>query len=373
MASKPSVLRSGVLFGLLWLAACPMGTEAGDATQDAALPDGTVVKRVLDQRSGGENLLQPDAWRPWGEGFQRDGDVFVCDNGADSQVQRGASQTVVLDQAQPEPLVATAWSKAESVGGSRNSDYSLYLDLTYQDGTPLWGQVATFRTGSHDWQKAQVTVFPDKPVRTVAFHMLLRGHTGRAMFRDPELRVVRAPAGTCLFDAVAVTLEHSPGEGFQVRDVAAGSNFVAIDAAALDLKLECQMTQGDGATFFDVTLSDTSGKDRAVTLVYAVRAAATRWFQNPRQTIEVEPDREYLEASRFSAGSNGRVSCYPFAAVANAGEAVALGIDMSRPAFFRAGYNSDSEELFLACDVGLAPEKPSAQVRFCKFHFDPTW
>ena len=136
MASKPSVLQSGVVFGLLWLAACPMGTEAGDATQNAALPDGTVVKRVLDQRSGGESLLQPDAWRPWGEGFQRDGDIFVCDNGADSQVQRGASQTVVLDQAQPAPLVATAWSKAESVGGSRNSDYSLYLWPLYTSPSP---------------------------------------------------------------------------------------------------------------------------------------------------------------------------------------------------------------------------------------------
>jgi len=373
MASKPRVLRFGVVFGLLWLVACPMGTEAVDAAEHPALRDGTVVKRVLDQRRGGENLLKPDAWRPWGEGFQRDGEVFVCDNGADSQVQRGASQTVVLDQAQPESLVATAWSKAESVGGSRDSDYSLYLDLTYQDGTPLWGQVATFRTGSHDWQKAQVTVFPDKPVRAVAFHMLLRGHTGRALFRDPELRVVRAPAGTCLFDGVGVTLEQSPREGFQIRDVAAGSDFVAINDTALDVKLECQTTQGDVATFFDVNLCDTSGRDRAVTLVYAVRTSALQWFQNPRQTIEVEPGREYLDASRFSAGSNGRLSRYPFAAVANAGEAVALGIDMRRPAFFRAGYNSDSEELFLACDVGLAPEKPSTHVRFCKFHFDPTW
>ncbi|HPC97012.1 MAG TPA: hypothetical protein PLU87_18870 [Sedimentisphaerales bacterium] len=373
MESKPSALRSAIVFCLIGLAVCPIGTQAGGSTQNVALRDGTVVKRVLDQRSGGANLLQPDAWRPWGEGFQRNGDIFVCDNGADSQVQRGASQTVMLDQARPEPLVATAWSKAEGVGGSRDSDYSLYLDLTYQDGTPLWGQVAPFRTGSHDWQMAQVTIFPDKPVRAVAFHMLLRGHTGRAMFRDPELRVVRAPAGTCLFDGVGVTLDQSPREGFQVRDVAAGSDFVAIDAAALDLKLECETTQAEGATFFDVTLGDTSGNDRAVTLVYAVRADAIRWFANPRQTIEVESGREYLDAGRFSVGSNGRLSRYPFAAVANTEEAVALGIDMSRPAFFRAGYNSDSKELFLACDVGLTPEKPSAQVRFCKFRFDPTW
>ncbi|UCD50301.1 MAG: hypothetical protein JSW27_22580, partial [Phycisphaerales bacterium] len=109
----------------------------------AASPEPSVVKRVLDWRDAGENLLAPDAWRPWAEGFTQDGEIFVCDNGADAQVQRGASQTVVLDQTRPDPILATAWSKADAVGGGRDSDYALYLDLTYQDGTPLWGQVDT--------------------------------------------------------------------------------------------------------------------------------------------------------------------------------------------------------------------------------------
>lgn len=377
MRSRTSVRRFGVscvLFCPLWTAIC-LPIAPASATENVGLQDGTVVKRVLDQRSGGDNLLEPDAWRPWREGFERVDGVFVCDNDADSQIQRGASQTVVLDQARPEPLVATAWSRAEGVGGSLDNNYALYLDLTYQDGTPLWGQAAGFRVGSHDWQKVQVTIFPEKPVKTVAFYMLLRGHAGKALFRDPELRVVGAPVGTCLFDGVAVTPERSPNEGFQVRDVAAGTDFVALNGAALDLKLDCRTTDADGAAFFDVTLTDTSGKDRAVTLVYAVHAARAggRWLQDPRQTMEVEAGREYLNASRFSAGSNGRLSRYPFAAIANADETIAMGIDMNHPAFFRAGYNADTEELFLAYDIGLTPEKPSARVRFCTFPFDRAW
>ena len=74
-----------------------------------------------------------------------------------------ATQTVVLNQTRPEPIVAAAWSKADGVGGSRDSDYSLYLDLVYLDGTPLWGQVAPFNVGTHGWEKVQVTVFPEKP------------------------------------------------------------------------------------------------------------------------------------------------------------------------------------------------------------------
>ena len=43
---------------------------------------------------------------------------------------------------------------------------------------------------------------------------------------------------------------------------------------------------------------------------------------------------------------------------------------MDRPAFYRIGYNEATGELFLAYDIGLTPEKPTAQVRFCRFLFD---
>jgi len=46
---------------------------------------------------------------------------------------------------------------------------------------------------------------------------------------------------------------------------------------------------------------------------------------------------------------------------------------MAWPAFFRVGYNSETHELFIAYDIGLAPEKPEARLRFCRFDFDPKW
>ncbi len=345
----------------------------GEPVKTQGTRNGVVLKKVLGSRDAGENLLNTNAWRPFGQGFSRQNGVFTCDNGADTKVQRGVSQTIVLDQTQPEPLVATAWSKAQHVGGSRDSDYSLYLDLVYQDGTPLWGQVHAFNVGSHDWEEAQVTIFPEKPVKTVSFHMLLRNHIGTAMFRDPQLRLIKPPAGARLFDGVAVAPEARPKEGFQVRDVAAGTSFLGITDSALGLKLKCETMRAEDATFFDVTLSDISAKDRAVALVYAIPVPAQqcRWFHDPRQTRVVERGREYLNAGRFAAGANGRLSRYPFAAVAGAERAIALGIDPAHPAFFRAGYNAGTEELFLAYDLGLTPEKPSAHLRFCKFTFDP--
>jgi len=341
-------------------------------------PDGAVVKSVLRVREASENLLKPDAWRPWRKGFEQKGKLFICDNGSDAVVQRGASQTVELNQSAPKPIVAVAWGKAEGVGGSPNNDYSLYLDLIYTDGTPLWGQTAPFKVGSHDWERREVLVIPEKPVKTVTMHLLLRRHTGKAWFRDPELREVKAPEGSCLFDGVPVVAKSVPAEGFQVRDVAAGSDFVRINREALGLRLESTKAQERAATFFDVTLSDTTGKDRAITLVYAlsIPIGGWRWLHDPRTSQAAEPGRgEYMNASRFRVGANGRLSRYPFGAIACgwSHRSLGLGIDMACPAFFRVGANSGTGELFLAYDIGLTPEKPTARVRFCRFEFHTTW
>ena len=343
-----------------------------------ASEDGAVLKSVIKADQAGENLLTSLGWRPWDKGFLRQGDHYLCDNGSDQEAKRGLSQTVQLDQTRPEPVVAVAWSKAHEVGGSRDSDYALYLDLIYTDGTPLYGQIAPFSVGTHDWEEQQVIVFPEKPIRFVAFHLLLRSHTGKAWFRDPELRRLAPPGGAMVFDGVPVGIEARAEAGFQVRDAARGSDFHRIEKSALGLQLSIEETEERGAVFLDATLADRTGRDRAVTLVYAFRVEAGEglWLQDPRRSQRIEPLREYMNASRFSAtGAAGRLSRYPLGAVAcKEGDAgAALGIDMACPAFFRIGYHAGTEELFIAFDLGLTPEKPSARVRFCRFGFDNTW
>ena len=51
----------------------------------------------------------------------------------------GASQTMILNRAVAAPLVVEGWSKAVNVTGGSDREYSLYVDLTYADGSPLWG------------------------------------------------------------------------------------------------------------------------------------------------------------------------------------------------------------------------------------------
>ena len=127
--------------------------------------------------------------------------------------------------------------------GTIDSDYALYLDLEFNDGTELWGQVAGFRTGTHDWQREEVVLFPEKPIKAVDFNLLFRAHAGKAWFREPVLRPVNAQASSVPFDGMHVVSRGPAAEGFQARDVAAESDFVRITKEAIGLRLDVSQTQ----------------------------------------------------------------------------------------------------------------------------------
>ena len=329
-----------------------------------------VVKAALAARTGVADLISASAWRAYESGFETRAGVWVCDNAGVAKANRGVVQRFTLNQTAPQPIIASAWSRAVGVTGGRDSNYALYLDLVYADGSQLWGQTADFDVGTHDWQRREVIVLPEKPVKSISFYLLLRGHGGRAEFRAAGLRTVEAPAGACVFDGVPVMVKIAPAAGFQVRDVAAGSDFVRLDREALGLTLETRRRGG----FIEATLRNLTGKDRAVTLIYSVPISGEgwRWLAGPDQGETTVLGREYMVTHGTPAGM-GRLSRWPFAAISDGRRGTALGIDMEQPAFFRAGYNAGTHELFLAFDLGLTPEQPAAQLRFCTFAFDPAW
>ncbi len=344
---------------------------------------GAACKLVVHATEAAGNLLKDSAWKPLEQGYERRGNEFVCASGKAERSRRGAIQRVVLNQRTPQPIVASAWSQAEGVSGTMDPGYAIYLDLVFDDGSELWGQLAGFRTGTHDWQREEVVVFPEKPIRSVDVNLLFREHAGTASFRDPALRPLDAQGQSILFDGVPVVPQGPAVEGFQVRDVAANGDFVRIANEALGLRLEVRSTGQEQATVFDVTVRETTGKDRAVTLLYAIPVPpqGLSWLDDPRRSTTVAPKREYAHTVPFRAGAGGRMSSYPLGAVAcpggQGGEGLSLGlglgIDMAHPAFYRVGYNAGTGELWIAYDLGLAPEKPEAHLRFCRFSFAPEW
>ncbi|HRU19556.1 MAG TPA: hypothetical protein P5125_04290 [Kiritimatiellia bacterium] len=334
--------------------------------------DGTLMKRVLD---GQDPSLQPLAMEQaaaYEQGFTRDGDEWVCDNGDDAAARRGVCWSVVLNQTRAAPVMASAEAKAEQVDGPGNNDFSLYLDLSYMDGTTLWGQAMPFNPDpAVGWQRREVVLTPEKPIRRISYYLLFRNRAGRVRFRDARIGVLRTEE-VMRFDGVAIKAIEPPQRGFLLRDVARESGFVAIGREALGVRLFTRERRAAGVTFYEVRLEEQTGRDRALTLLYSLPQpdGSLTWFHHPRRAFTLDRTQaEALNTASAPLGANGRLSRYPFGAVAVAGKGCAVGLDPATPLFFRIGCQPQTRELYLACDIGFAPEKRTADFRFCVFDF----
>ena len=98
--------------------------------------------------------------------------------------QSGVSQTILLNQKAPRPIIVRGHAKAENVSGHPDRTFSIYVDIYYTDGTALYGQTINWQTGTTDWQCGEMKIEPAKPIRNVNVYLLLRGHTGAAWFDD---------------------------------------------------------------------------------------------------------------------------------------------------------------------------------------------
>jgi hypothetical protein len=333
----------------------------------------------------------------------------------------GASQSLTFSGTNTLPIAVRGWSRAENVSGSADSDYSLYVDITYHDGTTLWGQTGNFSTGNHEWEERQFVILPDKPVRSVTIYCLFRRHTGRVWFDDVSLAEIQTPTGAFLFQGTPMSLAipakpplgksvvyasenglqmtltggrvtglsiddlelacEAPS-GFLARDLAAGSDVFTFDDDAcpeLNLRLNMTVNSKPDHLVIEGTVTDTTGADRAVMVVFAlpVNVVGWKWHDDLIQQRVITPQAEFSSTVGVSCGANGRLSRYPIACVSDHRSGLALALDMAKPAQFRLAYHAASKQLLIIYDFGLVKETtrfPSgAQFRFVLFRFDSRW
>ena len=117
-----------------------------------------------------------------------DGKSLVLTN-LNEHEKSGASQNVNLHQTEAAPVLVRAWSKSEGVSGIKDPGYSLYIDITYSDGTNEWGFILPFDPSNTKWQQRYALVIRPKPISQMNVYCMLRGHKGKAYFDD----VVVAP------------------------------------------------------------------------------------------------------------------------------------------------------------------------------------
>lgn len=343
--------------------------------------------------------------------------ALVAEN-SDTKSWSGASQTLGLNQENPAPLRISGWSKAKDISGSRDSGYSLYVDLVYRDGTTLWGQTANFPTGTHDWVRRELTIIPQKAVKSLTIYCILRGHSGTALFDNISVEELGAQGDTTLFQGVPVAVDSaasgepagaskksasrgdgtlepgkrqkhtrtadgldlswegaavqlaapypqpsalSPVSGFLARDVTAGSDFHTFTndrCPDLNLALKANILEHPDHIEVQGRLSDLSGKDRAITLAFClpISAEGWTWGDDINHSRVISGKGDFANLTAVPCGAAGAMSLYPIAAVASKEHGLALGLDMAAPAVYRVGYHAGLRLLYIAYDFGLVPE-----------------
>ena len=149
------------------------------------------------------------------------------------------------------------------------------------------------------------------------------------------------------------------------------------------------------------TVADTTGKDRAVTVYFAVPVARDEWtWWDSMAAGRTKPDG-FGEFANLEMGQgyglNGAHSKYPLGAITASypptplprregesrgagGAGLTLAIRMDEPIVHRIAHNPTLHLLYIAADFGLVPEKringtslAQAPFRFLLYRHDPAW
>ncbi len=430
----PAAACLAYLLGALALSFAPPPTYG--QTEPAGARGWPVFRKADSGLPMGENRLTnpgfelgaddaAEGWYRYGEGMAIDatggrdgGRALMLRNDTLGQ-GRGAYQVVTLNQTSRTPLYFSAWSRAAEVSGEANADYSVYLDLRYDDGSPLYAQTLRFEPGSHDWQFKEAFIVPTRPVASLTYYCLFRNtHTGTVWFDDLRLQEVDAELVT--FDSLAAALtrptqppyggppvrlasadglvvvlstfggavtgvevegqavndpEYAFAGGFLVRDIATdgpvmhvGGQLEPLAGGAyrhsdnlneLDLQFSAVYRPLADRIQIDATLGATSPISRAVSLFFALPVAASgwRWDDDGRTSRLVAGSAEFANLLRWgvNAGATATVSRYPWASVAGAEAGLAMALPLDQPRLFRLACNPQTGQFYLVVDLGLSP------------------
>ena len=342
----------------------------------------------------------PSGWKSFGAGCTlassgSHGGIYALQcAGQNATEVRDLYQTVYLYQTVPAPIQISGWSKALNVTDSSSSDYSIYTDVVYSDGSKLYGQTAPFNVGTHDWEQSDVLINPLKPIHDLTVHTMFRNHTGTAWFDDLSVEQLSPDSQ---FDSQAISPPRfAPGDtaGWFARDVTSNSDVLpllsdngAAGAGAQQLNLQLTNVQKTAAgQIVDATLVDTSGTPRAVTLYYVEQFDDTNkiWWNDIRQTVSIGAGGEFMNVTgSFGVGATGSMSLYPFGCVTGDAAGRGLGVPpMLGARITRIGYNAWAKLLYVAFDVALTGDNLAnsdglghgrADVGVVRYNVDPTW
>lgn len=104
-------------------------------------------------------------------------------------------KTIVYDNPDKSPVY---WGGTSRSVDAYASDYCVFIDIIYEDGSATWGKWAKWTGGTHDWEKTSNVFFPLKPVKKIILAAFLRGGEGKMVVKDVFLDRTLPPDGTVL-------------------------------------------------------------------------------------------------------------------------------------------------------------------------------
>ena len=295
----------------------------------------------------------------------------------------GVAHRVEFPDGADHGFVCEPWTRPEiapfavmsSVRPLRTDGEFLKLSLhgRFPDGTYSWGHEFPFDyTRTNAWQRGRVMYRPVRPV-TADYVSLGRGSDdhGEVEFGDTWVLVYR-PETLPTLDAWPV----APGTfgkraGFYVRDVSKGGCYAPAAAAAHGLEFSSETEKRGGVRLVSARIADRSGKDRALSLVYAIPLPEGDlvWWDDPRTSRRMDADSGEQSVVRVSGAGAGEHSIWPLGAVTAGDRGIALAIDPETPAHYRIGLSPKLRILYFVCDLGLAPERNASEIRLAVYPF----
>ena len=140
-----------------------------------------------------------------------------------------------------------------------------------------------------------------------------------------------------------------------------------------------QAERRDGeAVFHEIRIASDGSRDRALVVRFLLpqdKPCDFMYTYYPRVPVPLTSRDQDYPAQRSwgnkEIGSLKLVSTVPLVGASSAGaeKGMALGVEMTCPVICRLGFDAAKNALYAECDIGLAPECPSAVIRLVSFPF----
>ncbi len=286
-------------------------------------------------------------WRGYGKGYENDRDVkhgvaaSIRCRASDISTTLGAVQRVSLKQREARPVVVEFWTRCEGTEFPPSSEYSLYCDVTYADGTREFGVVAKCPTDARVWERVELVLQPTRAIAAIDLYCLFRGTAGTAWFDDVACREVD-PARVRMFDGEIVRQVAMPTRLATTQPSWMDDLVILVQAHDDGRIWEPEISQVTGTKFafevrpiklagivrflkggsYQITLANWATHDRPVTAYWARRIAGKGiWWDDGVQSRDFSKssnDRTGVQLANLvqaGAGKTGWMSRYPIGVV----------------------------------------------------------